>query len=233
MKPRVILHSAVSADGRMDGFRPDLEAYYELAGRFGEDVTLVGSGTLLQSPEREAISREPDEIPEPKEADPGDDRPILAVPDSGDRVKNWAYLRSLPFWRDILALSSSTASPEQIDRFRRQHVPYFLSGRTKVDLGAALSAIGGRFGAKTIRVDSGGTLNGVLLRQGLVDEISLLIHPQYVGGISPRTLFRAKDLTAAEGVIDLELSGNETLAGGLVWLRYNIVTKFPPGLPED
>ena len=233
MKPRVILHNAVSADGRMDGFRPGLEAYYELAGRFDEDVTLVGSGTLLQSPEGDVIAREPEEIPVPREADSGDDRPILAVPDSGDRIKNWIYLRSLPFWRDVLALSSSTASPEQIDRFKRQGVPYFLSGRTKVDLGAALSAIGGRFGAKTIRVDSGGTLNGLLLRQGLVDEISLLVHPQCVGGISPRILFRAEDLTAAGAVIDLELAGNETLAGGLVWLRYNVVTKFPPGLPED
>ena len=223
MKPRVILHTAVSADGRMDGFQPDLEAYYQLAGRFGEDVTLVGSGTLLQSPEGEILSREPDEIPEPKEAGPGDDRPILAVPDSGDRVKNWVYLRSLPFWRDVFALSSSTASPEQIDRFKRQRVPFFLSGRTKVDLAAALSAIAGRFGAKTVRVDAGGTLNGVLLRQGLVDEISLLVHPQYVGGISPRTLFRAEDLTAADGVIGLELAGNETLPGGLVWIRYNVL----------
>jgi len=233
MKPRVILHNAVSADGRMDWFRPDLEAYYELAGRFKEDVTLVGSGTLLQSPEGEIIAREPDEIREPKEADPGDDRPILAVPDSGDRVKNWVYLRSLPYWRDILALSSSTASPEQINRFKRQRVPYFLAGRTRVDIAASLSAIAGRFGAKTIRVDSGGTLNGILLRQGLVDEISLLIHPQYVGGISPRTLFRAEDLTISDGVIKLELAGNETLPGGLVWLRYNVITKSPVELPED
>ncbi|MCX6565626.1 MAG: dihydrofolate reductase family protein [Candidatus Aminicenantes bacterium] len=233
MKPRVILHNAVSADGRMDWFRPNLEAYYELAGRFEEDVTLVGSGTLLGSPEGETISREPDEIIEARKADSVDDRPILAVPDSGDRVKNWVYLRSLPFWRDVFALSSSTASPEQIDRFKRQRVPYFLSGRTKVDLAASLSAIGGRFGAKTIRVDSGGTLNGALLREGLVDEISLLIHPQYVGGISPRTLFRAEDLTAADGVIDLELAGNETLAGGLIWLRYNVITKSLIGLPED
>jgi len=223
MKPRVVLHNAVSADGRMDWFRPDLEAYYRLAGKFEEDVTLVGSGTLLQSPEGEILSREPLEIPEFKEADPSDDRPILAVPDSGDRIKNWPYLRTLPFWRDVFALSSSTAPAEQIDRFRRQSVPYFLSGRERVDLAASLSSIAGRFGAKTVRVDSGGTLNGVLLRAGLVDEISLLLHPQAVGGLSPRTLFRAEDLTAGEGVIDLELAANETLPGGLVWLRYKVV----------
>jgi 2,5-diamino-6-(ribosylamino)-4(3H)-pyrimidinone 5'-phosphate reductase len=207
----------------MDWFQPDLEAYYGLVGRFEEDVTLVGSGTLVQSPDAETLSRDPGEVPVPGAPDPSDDRPILAVPDSGDKVKNWAYLRTLPYWRDIFALSSSDASPEQIERFRRQHIPYFLSGRGRVDLAAALTSIAGRFGAKVVRVDSGGTLNGALLRAGLVDEISLLLHPQYVGGCSPRTLFRAEDLTSAEGVIRLELAGNETLSGGLVWLRYNVL----------
>ena len=32
-----------------------------------------------------------------------------------------------------------------------------------------------------MRVDSGGALNGALLRAGLVDEISLLVHPVLVG----------------------------------------------------
>jgi len=233
MKPRIILHNAVSADGRMDWFEANLETYYELAGRFDEDVTLAGSGTMLQSPLGEALAREPEEIPEPAEIDPADARRILAVPDSRDRIKNWTSLRTLPFWRDVLALSSSTAPPAQIERFKRQGIPYFLAGRTRVDLGAALAAIAGRYNAKTIRVDSGGTLNGVLLRRGLVDEISLLVHPQLVGGISPRTIFRADDLTSAEDVIRLELTANETLSGGLVWLRYNVITKRPPGLPED
>ncbi len=56
MKPRIILHNAVSADGRMDWFEANLETYYELAGRFDEDVTLSGSGTMLQSPLVEALS---------------------------------------------------------------------------------------------------------------------------------------------------------------------------------
>ena len=32
-----------------------------------------------------------------------------------------------------------------------------------------------------MRVDSGGALNGALLRAGLVDELSLLVHPVLVG----------------------------------------------------
>jgi 2,5-diamino-6-(ribosylamino)-4(3H)-pyrimidinone 5'-phosphate reductase len=233
MKPRVILHNAVSVDGRLDGFPANLEIYYELAGRFKEDVTLAGSRTLLESPEGALIGREPDEIPEPPEIDPGDDRPILAVPDSLDRIKNWVYLRTLPFWRDVLALATSEASAGQIERFRRQRIPYFLAGRTKVDLAASLSSIGAKYGAKTVRVDGGGRLNGALLRAGLADEISLLVHPWCVGSITPRTIFTSEDLKPLEGAIELELVGNETLAGGLVWLRYNVVRKAPAGPPEN
>ena len=225
MKPRVVLHNAVSADGRLVGYPANLEIYYELAGCFKEDVTLVGSRTLLESPDGAVIGREPKGIPELPAIDPRDNRPILAVPDSLDRIKNWAHLRTLPFWRDVLALSTSSASLDQIDRFHRQGVPYFLAGQFKVDLAAALFSIGARYGAKTVRVDAGGKLNGALLRAGLADEISLLIHPRYVGGVTPCSLFQAEDLIAAEGVIELELTGNETLAGGLVWLRYNIINK--------
>ena len=45
-----------------------------------------------------------------------------------------------------------------------------------LDLPAALAGFEG-----VVRVDSGGALNGALLRAGLVDEISLLVHPVLVG----------------------------------------------------
>ncbi len=226
-EPRIILHNAVSADGRMDWFEANLETYYELAGRFDEETSpWPAAGRCSKAAEASARPR-PEEIPEPAEIDPADARPILAVPDGRDRIKNWTSLRTLPFWRDVLALIlDGAAGPD-----RAVQAPGHSLFPGRADPGrsrATLAAITGRYNAKTIRVDSGGTLNGVLLRRGLVDEISLLVHPRLVGGISPRTIFRADDLTSAEDVIRLELTANETLSGGLVWLRYNVITKRPP-----
>jgi 2,5-diamino-6-(ribosylamino)-4(3H)-pyrimidinone 5'-phosphate reductase len=227
MKPRVIIHNALSADGRMDWFSADLGLYYELAGRFEEDVTLVGSGTLLASPEGASLARDPDEVTPPPPPDPADDRALLVVPDSRGRVRNWALLRSFPYWRGVLALTASTTPQEHFDRLNRQDIPYFIAGREKVDLGASLESLNLKYGAKVVRVDSGGTLNGVLLRAGLVDEVSLLLHPQLVGGTSPRSVFTAPDLGDAAGVIGLKLLAAETLAGGVVWLRYEVT---PPAV---
>jgi riboflavin biosynthesis pyrimidine reductase len=49
MLPRVILHNAVSVDGRIDWFTPDIGQFYELASRWSEDATLTGSDTLLSA----------------------------------------------------------------------------------------------------------------------------------------------------------------------------------------
>ena len=71
-------------------------------------------------------------------------------------------------------------------------------------------------------MDSGGTLNGVLLREGVVDEVSLLIDPSLVGGTSPRSVFVAPELASPDDVIGARLTHVEDLGNGVVWLRYDV-----------
>ncbi|MCK5559029.1 MAG: dihydrofolate reductase family protein, partial [Thermoplasmata archaeon] len=92
-----------------------------------------------------------------------------------------------------------------------------------VDLRAALEQLAEKYDIKTIRVDSGGTLNGVLLREGLVDEINVLIAPAAIGGTSPQSIYRAEDLVKAEDVINLKLVHFEKLKDGYVWLKYEVI----------
>jgi len=93
----------------------------------------------------------------------------------------------------------------------------------RVDLRAALEELNVRYGVESVLLDSGGTLNGVLLRAGLVDEVSLLVAPCLVGGTTSRSFFRAPDLSSAEGVIPLKLAHVEQMGDGVVWLRYDVV----------
>ena len=55
MIPRVIIHNAVSVDGRIDNFDVDMGLYYELAKTWKEDATLVGSITILKAEEQEEV----------------------------------------------------------------------------------------------------------------------------------------------------------------------------------
>jgi 2,5-diamino-6-(ribosylamino)-4(3H)-pyrimidinone 5'-phosphate reductase len=223
VKPRIIIHNAVSADGRIDRVAVDLGLYYRIAGTFEEEATLVGTDTLLQSPAGAALLEEPADSPAPPAPDPDDDRALLVVPDGRGRIRNWTALRRLPYWRDVVALAPSTASVELIGRLKRQGVRYFLAGRDRVDFAAALGSLRSLYGVRTIRVDSGGTLNGVLLRAGLVDEVSLLIHPQLVGGACSPSLFFDPGSAPDAGPISLELAHWEKLDGGVLWVRYTII----------
>lgn len=221
MIPKVIIHNGVSADGRIDGFTVDIGLYYELAMGFKEDATLVGSNTILSGG---------DEIPEETEedliapkVDQKDKRPILVIPDSKGKVRIWHALRKWPYWRHFVASVSNSTPQEYLDYLNERHIDHIKTGDEKVDLQAALEKLNTKYGIKKVRVDSGGILNGLLLRSGLVDEVSVLIHPSFVGGTTPKSMFTAPDLKAGDDAIKLKLSHFEKLKNGIIWLRYKVI----------
>lgn len=220
MLPRVVLHNAVSVDGRIDGFQADLGLYYGLVGAWREDATLVGSETLLAVPEAEPDG---EAAPERPAADPADTRPLMVVPDSRGRIRCWDWLLRQPYWRDVVVLCSRSTPGGYLSHLESRGIERIVAGDRQVELRAALEELCARFGVKTVRVDSGGTLNGALLRERLVDEVSLLISPALVGGLSPRSIFRAPDLESPEGAIAVRLAHLERLDGDHVWLRYEVV----------
>lgn len=222
--PRVILHNMVSVDGRMDWFRPNVGLYYEIASRWEVDAILSGSETILtgiaelEPPADKAAAADAGDSPEGVNYGP-----LLVVVDSRGRIRQWEWLRNQPYWRGVVVLCSSSTPDEYLRYLEDQRVDYLVAGEERVDLKAALKELYARYAVESVRLDSGGTLNGVLLRQGLVDEISILVDPCLVGGTIPRSLFVAPDLTSPAGIIDLRLMHLEEFDGGVVWLRYEVV----------
>jgi 2,5-diamino-6-(ribosylamino)-4(3H)-pyrimidinone 5'-phosphate reductase len=53
-----------------------------------------------------------------------------------------------------------------------------------VDLKKALKDLQKRYGLRTLRIDSGGTLSMIPLREGLADEISVIMSPCMVGNVN-------------------------------------------------
>ncbi|MBN1477749.1 RibD family protein [Candidatus Sumerlaeota bacterium] len=217
-RPRVILHGSVSLDGRIDGFMPDIGLFYELAQTWQEGASLAGTDTLLA-----AAGEGEEEAAEPV-APPGSDdrRPLLVVPDSRGRFQRWREMLAASFWRAGLALCTEVTPQEHLDYLDRAGIERLTVGEDRVDLAAALEHLATQRGVQTVRVDSGGTLNGALLRAGLVDEVSVLINPCLVGGLSPRSMFRAPDLTPDEAAIPLRLIHLEQIRDDIVWLRCEV-----------
>jgi 2,5-diamino-6-(ribosylamino)-4(3H)-pyrimidinone 5'-phosphate reductase len=214
------MHNAVSVDGRIDGFTLDLGLFYGLVSLWKEDATLVGSDTVLKA---EGASVEIEEAVDPPNRDPKDPRPLLVVPDSRGRVRFWNHLRKQPYWRDVVVLCCDSTPRDYLDYLEKMRVDYLLAGEDHVDFEVALMELTARYGVRTVRVDSGGTLNGILLRAGLVDEVSVVVSPNLVGGMPSLSLFRAPDPTSPTGAIPLKLVDVERLEGDIVWLRYEVL----------
>ncbi len=218
MLPRVIIFNGLSLDGRMDWGIDDQGLYYSLVDFWKPDGMLSGSNTILAAQWQEEIPAEFAEMLATKEQ-----RQLLAVVDSRGRIHNWPVIRKQPFWRDVIVMCSKTTPPAYLDELHTQRVEVIQAGDNQVDLRRALEELNARYGVSVVRVDSGGILNGALLRAGLVDEVSVIFSPALVGGLSPRSLFVAPDLNSAEGIIPLKLLQMEKLHDDFVWLRYAVV----------
>jgi 2,5-diamino-6-(ribosylamino)-4(3H)-pyrimidinone 5'-phosphate reductase len=223
MKPHVIIFNSISLDGRIDfgSGRVDMGTYYSLAAKWNADAMLSGSNTMLKASPLEEMF-DPDSFEKPAEYHPLA-VPLLVVVDSKGRVRNWNYIRRQPFFHEVAVLCSKATPKDYLDYLTKLKIDYIVTGKNHVDLKEGLEAINERFRVKSVRVDSGGILNGVLLRAGLVDEFSVLLDPCLVGGTSPASIFNAWDLNSTEGIIQLRLIHLEQLKDDIIWLKYEII----------
>ena len=82
------------------------------------------------------------------------------------------------------------------------------------------------YGADRITIQSGGTLNAVLLRAGLVDHILLVVAPLLVGGKATPSIIDGRSFQAEEDLLDiraLRLAKCEPLQSSYVRLEYDVI----------
>ena len=97
----------------------------------------------------------------------------------------------------------------------------------KLDLAGMLEQLGQEFGCQRITIQTGGTLNGMFLREKLLDYVDLVVAPVLVGGKDTATVIDGESLTASSqlsGLGVLELESVQRLEGSYVRLRYRVVS---------
>lgn len=97
----------------------------------------------------------------------------------------------------------------------------------KLDLSAMLERLKKDFGCERLTVQTGGTLNGLLLREKLLDYADIVVAPLLVGGKEVSTLIDGPSIqTPAElkdlGVLELERC--EPLEHSYIRLRYRVIS---------
>ncbi|KLK89104.1 5-amino-6-(5-phosphoribosylamino)uracil reductase [Methanoculleus sediminis] len=219
MDPEVIIHNSVSLDHAVTGFEVDLGLHYGALLAFEPGAVLAGSATAktgiemfmdIGEPEAEADRHRPGVRPD-------DPRPVCVIVDSRGVLKNLLHFyRNMEHTKDVVVLVSETTPEDYLDYLREREYPFIRRGGSRVDLKGAIRELGERFGISRVVSDTGPDLNDVLIREGIADTISLIVHPVIVGEGEKKLFGRAGGRTA------LELRKAVPMEQGTVHLVYSV-----------
>lgn len=224
MKPYVICHMTSSVDGRIlpGRWHPPIQdrSFYErLHEEIGCDAWLVGRVTGQEFTPRNTP------YPAAAEASPGrenwfarkDAGAWAVVLDAGGKI---AWGRGDVGGDPLLVVLTQSVSDDHLAGLRQDGVSYIFAGEREIDLPAALETLNSELGISRLLLEGGGAANGALMREGLVDELSLVIAPSVEGVPGGPAVFDVHGDSGALSQMDMALESCQVLDGGFVWLRY-------------
>lgn len=197
-----------------------LQVYATIGHELGTDAWMFGKNTLRAAfPEKFetdgcAVALD---TPAVFVGDRRSERMFIVVDPEADIYFTSSVLRN----DNILVIVGRNATKDYLVRLREKRISYVIVSDA-TDLREGLETVGREFGIRCISVQGGGVLNGALLADGLVDELSLVVYPgidglsgipsifEYVGGKTPHPA----------GGQSLQLLSAEQREHGVMWLRY-------------
>jgi len=216
MLPKIILHNSISLDGSLTNFNVNMEFHYQIAGNFKPDAHLIGSNTIKTGIELYGSS-------------PAEEKKDFVKPERDEKLPFWIIIdtkgslhgllhevRRFDFCKDVIILISRKTPEKYIDYLKKRNYDFHIVGEDHVDLKKSLELLSKKYNVKNLLTDCGSILGNILLNQGLIEKISLLIHPVVVGDKSYYIFDNVnKDL-------QLKLIKKEIFSGNYVWLYYKV-----------
>ena len=96
--------------------------------------------------------------------------------------------------------------------FIRASVSYIFAGKTELDLPLALEKLCKLFGIQTLLLEGGSILNGAFQREGVIDELSLVVAPM-AAEAEDKPLFM-------DGQLEAYSLEDVQYQSGSLWLNY-------------
>ncbi|WP_455588752.1 dihydrofolate reductase family protein [Bacteroides rodentium] len=141
---------------------------------------------------------------------------IVSDPD-GDILFTSSTLRN----DNILVLLGRNVTEEYLAFLRELCISYIVV-EDATYLASGLEAANREFGINSVSVQGGGILNGALLKEGIIDELSLVVYPGIDGlaGVSSIFEYIGNDTDSPAKGQSLQLLSTERREHGVIWLRY-------------
>ena len=223
MSPRVIMYNTISLDGSIKDFELDIGLHYEVADKIKADAHLIGSETAKTGIEmftEKIPAEEPTDFTNPVIRE-GETRPFWVLSDSKGKLKGLLHVyRKSCYCKDVIVVVTNKTSEDYISYLKERNYNIIVAGDESVDFHVVLDKLEMYYNVKSVLTDSGGGLNSILLKEGLVDEVMLLISPVVVGK-GATNLFRS-----LENKVNLELIRSERIRSNHLLVVYRVLSNI-------
>lgn len=210
-----------SLDGRIDCEMTeqidDTNHYYEALAQLGCPSTLEGKTTLAMHYAQDGVFQQqrPHEDAGKQLYKAVDAGYAIGVDTHGTLL--WDDNTTELFGRPLLMILSERASQEYLEYLRSKHISYITTGRDSIDLPQAMETLRTVFGVERLAVVGGGHINGSMLDQGLIDEVSMMYGYGIDGRGGMAAAFDGRPMDSKP--VRLTFKSVEEL-DGIVWMRY-------------
>ena len=194
----------------MDGVKDGLHQYYDLEKQ--TDVCSLNTGRVMAKigiNDRDTI---PTKIP--VDFVIIDNKPHLTKK-GVDYLSQWV--------QTVYLVTTHKQHPATLAEHQNVHVLHF---ENEIDFAELFKILQIKHGIERITIQSGGTLNAVLLRAGLIDHLSIVVAPLLVGGASTPTLVDGESFHALDDLHNLrvlKLVSATPLEHSYLHLRYDVL----------
>jgi len=229
VRPYVICHMMPSVDGRLRTDRWDVpekgHAEYErTADSYHADAWICGRVTMEEfaSGRWKGRRRGKSSMPRVDWIAPFDRGRSFAI--SLDPRGKLAWKSDTIEGDPLIEILGEDVHDGYLEFLQRKGISYVFAGKrgTKLNLRTVLTKLRRKFGIKRLMLEGGGGTNGTFIRQGLVDELSLLLTPVADGGLEEPALFDVEGEQPKKAVAHLRLKSVRKAATGMVWLKYKV-----------
>lgn len=123
---------------------------------------------------------------------------------------------------NVIAVLGKSVSDEYLSHLRDNGISYLFAGKSGTNLRIALETLYTDFGLETILLEGGGVINGAFLKEGLIDELSVIVYPGIDGLAGMPAIIDYMGPLAGNPAENqsLEFLKAEVLNDGMVWLHY-------------
>jgi riboflavin biosynthesis pyrimidine reductase len=120
----------------------------------------------------------------------------------------------------IIEVLTEQVSDAYLVHLQKIGISYIFGGKERLNFTVVVEKLKKLFSIDKLMLEGGGYLNGSLLNDGLIDELSLILVPIADGASNSVTLFETSSFLTNQHPVNFFLKDVEKLDDGGLWLKY-------------